>query len=299
MTAVSDCPACSAPSVGRTLRLDPARRERFVEFDRRKFGGLLTSWLNEFEVEVSICHACGHAWYRNQPSAAQLQAMYSAAKPMFVREAELSREPTAEMRRLMVCLHHLVDARADASTLLDYGSGFGRWARAAVAAGFVVTAFEPSYARAAEVGVPFELVYSTEQLRGRRFDVLQLEQVLEHVPDPFRTLHSLHEFCHPHTVIRVSVPNIVRANEGDRIWDLWPFDGRVPHILAPFEHLHGFTPRSLRTLCSRAGYKVDWSIRVWRTDLFGQLRRLGGHFVPQLGTTSLLLRSTRAASPAS
>ena len=35
----------------------------------------------------------------------------------------------------------------DKPTLLDYGSGFGRWARAAVEAGFEVIAFEPSNKR--------------------------------------------------------------------------------------------------------------------------------------------------------
>lgn len=291
MKSIDRCPACNASSIGPALALDGVRRERFIAFDQQKFGGLLTTWLKELEVAVSICVQCGHAWYRTQPSQIQLQEMYAAAKPMFIGADKISRQPTAAMRQEMIRLRCVLDSGSAPRTLLDYGSGFGRWARASVEAGFAVTAFEPSHARAEEETVPFELVNSLEQLRGRKFDALQLEQVLEHVSDPFATLRSLHQYCHPRSVLRVTVPNILRAPEGRRLWECWPFDGCVPHTLAPFEHLHGFTPRSLRLLCCRAGFRIDSNSRIWRNYPINQVRRLCGHLVPRLDSTKLVLRS--------
>lgn len=295
MKTIDRCPACDTGSPEQRVSLDAERSERFVAFDQRKFDGLLTSWLGEVQVAVSQCKACGHAWYRTQPSPGQLQQMYAGAKPLFAGADGISRQPTPAMQQEMTRLRRVLPVAKARPALLDYGSGFGRWARAAAQAGFVVTGFEPSHARGAEEQTTFELVNSLEQLRGRRFDVLQLEQVLEHVTDPLGTLRSLHEYCHADTVLRITVPNILRAPEGDRLWESWPFDGKVPHTLAPFEHLHGFTPRSLRVLCERAGFRIDSGLRVWRYYPVNQLRRLCGELISTLDSTQLILRSPRVA----
>ena len=77
------------------------------------------------------------------------------------------------------------------------------------------------------------------------------EQVLEHVPNPAEVLRALRECCTPETVVRIAVPNILRAWEGRGFWKVWPFDGQRPHTLAPFEHLHGFSRNRWTPLSSR------------------------------------------------
>ena len=55
--------------------------------------------------------------------------------------------------------------------------------------------------------------------------------------------------------MRITVSNILRCIEGEKIWEEWPFDGTRAHTMAPFEHLHGFVPCSLSNLIERAGYE--------------------------------------------
>lgn len=293
MRVVDRCPACDNGNPQIAAVLDAAKLERFVEFDRRKYGGLLTTWLEEVAPLVLRCPSCGHCWYKYQPEPRQLAQMYGSARSLIDNSVAISRDPTPQMVAEMRRLRSITGGLADPPVLLDYGSGFGRWARAAIDAGFQVVAFEPSQERGGEGGdVPFELVHDLQSLHARQFDAIQLEQVLEHVPDPLTTLKSLRDLCHSRTVLRVTVPNIFRATEGRDIWRDWPFNGSAPHILAPFEHLHGFTPASLRMLAVRAGFRPSNGLGIWNYYPANQVRRLLGRWCSSLGTTRLLLLPT-------
>jgi hypothetical protein len=180
--------------------------------------------------------------------------MYAAARPMASCRSLPGREPTERMRAEMRRLRRLCSGEGP-PRLLDYGSGQGRWAKAGLEAGFTVTAYEPSVARSGQEAVPFEVVHNLAQLDGREFEMIQLEQVLEHVPEPLDVLSGIRRYCIPSTVVRLTVPNLQRAPEGDAIWERWPFDGRRLHTLAPYEHLHAFTARSLRELLARSGFE--------------------------------------------
>lgn len=175
-------------------------------------------------------------------------------------------------------------------SLLDFGSGFGRWARAAVKEGFNVTAYEPAVSRGNEEGeYDFELVHELAALEGRRFEAINLEQVLEHVPDPLNVLHQVRKMSPSGGIVRITVPNLLRTPEGKNLWCDWPFDGHRVHTMAPYEHLHGFTPQSLCLLAKRAGLTPVRGMMIWRNYPIVQARSLLGGLFPRLGITKLLV----------
>ncbi len=284
---VNNCPACDVRLANIVAELDDENRARFIAFSDKKYNGLLTNWLSEIEPVVMRCVECGHCWYQNQPSNQQLSQMYGAANPMHPH-LPVSREPTERMLREMRKLRNLKSGPTP--TLLDYGSGFGRWARAGVRAGFKVYAYEPSQIRGAEEDIPFTLLHELDALRGMTFDIINLEQVLEHLPDPFATMKAIRAFCHKDTVVRLSVPNILRCEEGVVVWREWPFNGYRVHFLAPFEHLHGFTPASLVSLIKRAGYTELPRKQLLRHYPVLTLRNMSSQFYPPFGQTLALAK---------
>jgi SAM-dependent methyltransferase len=284
MLTINLCPACAEYRSDIVASLDAQNASRFAQYDDLKYGGLLSKWTESIPPVVSRCRVCGHCWYLNQPEPQQLSIMYAEAKPL-TSGLRVSREASQYMRQEMRRLTKLLRSNEKPSTLLDFGSGLGRWSRAAVLEGFSVTAYEPSLERGSEKNTPFELVHSIDELKNRKFDAIQLEQVLEHVPDPIVTLKKLHELCKPHTVIRITVPNLLRDQDGEKVWSTWPFDGRTPHFLAPFEHLHGFTPKSLDTLLKRAGFKNIGIKNEAKSAGANLLRRLIGRYHPILNST--------------
>ncbi|HYD74992.1 class I SAM-dependent methyltransferase [Ramlibacter sp.] len=286
--SVDACPACGGADFRRRVAIEEdGRRERLRRFSELKYGGLLDEWLEELRPEIVACDDCGHHWYRRQPSAAQLSRMYASGRPLV--EAAVSREPTPDMLVEMQRLARMSGRRAP--RLLDFGSGFGRWARAAARAGFRVHAYEPSAARGAETVEEFTLVHELAAIAGMQFEVVNLEQVLEHVPDPLETLRLVQGHFGPDTLLRVRVPNINRPPEGPGVWRDWPYDGRRVHIMAPFEHLHGFTPASLRALARRAGLAPVPRWRLARNYPVAWLRQAVEPVHPRWGSTFALLTS--------
>lgn len=278
------CPACDRTFGSVVATLDVERTKRFREFDQLKYGGVLSKWIDNIPPVVSGCRICGHVWYQNQPEVEQLGVMYAEAKPL-TGGLYVTRETSQYMRKEMRRLTKLLGTNEKPSTLLDFGSGFGRWSHVAVLVGFSVTAYEPSLERGSEKDTPFELVHSIDELRNRKFDVIQLEQVLEHVLDPLATLKQLRELCKPHTVIRITVPNLLRNQDGSKVWSTWPFDGQKAHFLAPFEHLHGFTPNSLDFLIERAGFRSISFVTEARHAKLNLLRRTIGRIFPKINST--------------
>jgi hypothetical protein len=280
---IDECPACAQGRGTVVAQLDTASRERFLAFSAVKFGGLLDDWLESVPPVVMHCPRCDHHWYRHQPSPERLALMYASGRRLG-NGPPPSVQPSGDMRREMQRLHRLCGG-LPGLRLLDFGAGSGRWSRAACDAGFEVAAFEPSASRSDSGHDRYELVHELGQLTGRRFDTIQLEQVLEHVPSPFDTLTLLRSLCRPGTVLRITVPNLWREAKAGPIWSRWPWDGESVHVLAPFEHLHGFSARSLDALLARSGYRSTTTVSAWRHYPANEVRRLIGAFWPAVSTT--------------
>lgn len=291
MRTIENCPACCADEATIVAALDDSERiARFHAFSQAKYGGLLDDWLNDVPPIVLRCSQCGHCWYNNQPSFEQINQMYATGRRL-LPEVRLSREPSAPMNNEMARLRRLIPQSPQLPSLLDYGSGYGRWARAAVMAGFEVTAYEPAVTRGGEEGaLDFEVIHDPTLLDARQFDAINLEQVLEHVPDPYATLTQIRKMCVPDAVVRITVPNLLRSPEGKLLWHEWPFDGSRIHTMAPFEHLHGFTPRSLFQLIGRAGFQM-LAVRRLAINYPGTLlRNMIGKVWPRMGQTLALVQ---------
>ena len=97
----------------------------------------------------------------------------------------------------------------------------------------------------------------------RRFDVVICEQVLEHVPDPWKAAANLKELCAPGGTVIVSTPFLVKVHELPQygMRDYWRF-----------------TPRGLRTLLEAAGLEVE-TVDSWgnRQAIVGNLKAWSAH----------------------
>lgn len=290
------CPVCGFAPILAVAAMDEARRARFLDFSRRKYGGLLDDWPEGWTLRVQSCARCGHCWLSPQPDETRLFAMYAAGRPLIPDATVLPGEPTPAMLEEMRRFRRMVGGAAT-PRLLDFGAGAGRWSRAAAAQGFAVTAYEPSAERSREAkDLPFESVRDPALLKGRRFEAINVEQVLEHVKDPLEILRFIASLAAPRALVRLTVPNVLRAPEGKALWQDWPFDGKRTHTLAPFEHLHGFTPASLEEAARRAGFRPICGVWAWFYAPVNQARRLAGRLAPVWGQTLLYARLSQADS---
>jgi SAM-dependent methyltransferase len=286
---IKNCPACGSKNISKVVSLDDKRKNSYLIFSELKYNQFLDDWLELLDIAIYGCSDCGHHNYKEQPSNEMLSAMYENGEALLPETSINRREPTAKMIHEMNKLKKILNIKNP--KLLDYGSGFGAWARAASGIGFDVTAFEPSQERGSEnKPMDFNLIHHEDELIGQFFDIINLEQVLEHIPDPVVLLKKLKVYCKPNTLLRISVPNILRCPEENNIWNDWPYDGRRVHTMSPFEHLHGFTPKSLNKVSQRAGFRVVNNLSAWTQYPKEMLRRYVGKIFPRLGQTFLILK---------
>jgi 2-polyprenyl-3-methyl-5-hydroxy-6-metoxy-1,4-benzoquinol methylase len=173
-----------------------------------------------------------------------------------------SRNPL--VRRLMAGFEHDLEellARAAPSSVIDVGCGEGvlvqRWARKLGAQARIVgvdleeESIQAGWARHAAPNLAYEIVRGPElPFAGGEFDLASAIEVLEHVPDPERTLSEMARCAREHLL--VSVPReplwrMLNVARGAYVRDLGNTPGHVNH----------FSRRSFTRLLARHGEVVE------------------------------------------
>ena len=125
--------------------------------------------------------------------------------------------------------------------VLDFGMGWGFWARGMAALGFSVQGCELSQERSEYAGRMGVVNVELNELVGV-YDVINMEQVLEHLPEPMAMINELVKRLQVGGVLIIGVPNGFRTRKslhGGR----WRPQKDALH---PFEHLNLFNRKSFK-----------------------------------------------------
>ena len=133
------------------------------------------------------CARCGLVWQRFAPGPAILTKLYGSwSEPEQLHERQDTlRHGQSYAQEVMLVLEHFGDPPS-AISVLDFGSGWGRWPRMAAAFGCQaygadLAADQSTWAEAQGV-----TMIDPEQLPAGRFHFVNTEQVFEHLVDPAR-----------------------------------------------------------------------------------------------------------------
>jgi 2-polyprenyl-3-methyl-5-hydroxy-6-metoxy-1,4-benzoquinol methylase len=134
-------------------------------------------------------------------------------------------------------------------SILDIGAGTGDFLEYCKDNKYEVTGTEPSEAArkvAKQKGI--DLYQSIDQIADRKFDVITMWHVLEHVPNLFECLEQLKEMLKEKGKLIVAVPNF-KSYDAEYYKEYWAaYD--VPR------HLWHFSQKSIRTLFESVEMKV-------------------------------------------
>jgi len=135
--------------------------------------------------------------------------------------------------------------------LLDVGAGAGLFLHAAQRDGWQVQGVE-----IASSGVEFarsrlgldvlQGSVTKVALSDRRYDVVTLQETIEHLLDPFADLKEILRVLRPGGALSITTPNF------DSV--AYKLIGREWSVLSPGEHLFYFTPRTLAAMLERVGF---------------------------------------------
>lgn len=203
--------------------------------------------------DLARCEACGLFFRAPRPTQAEIARSYATQNTYEAWSREIPDRDRMWAGRL-----RWVRRQVAGGALLDIGTGDAHFLDLARRYYEVVgTDFSPAAAqRALRRGYEIR-VGQIESLDfgARRFDVVTLWHVLEHLPHPLQALRAIHRLLQPRGVLVVAVPNEENAFVKNR------FLGKANYLIHPPVfgdeiHLIHFQPRTLRAMLTRGGFEV-------------------------------------------
>jgi len=159
------------------------------------------------------------------------------------------------------------------SKVLDIGTAGGAFMEASNTYGYETFGLEPSadlVIRGKTRGLNIQQgTIENHNFQKNSFDMICLWDVIEHLADPKSALIKIKELLKADGILLINFPDIGTLQAkiaGKYFW--W--------ILSV--HLHHFTRKSIKNLCSATGFQVFHFQRYWQMLEFGYLEKMAVHF---------------------
>lgn len=246
------CPVCAHRKV----------RERFSAPDR-------FDDKNGKQWKVVTCAKCDFTYLNPRPGPDFIAQYYSNAQ----YQPFLSTQEKRTVLDTLYCWIRYFNVKHKRRTiekikfkgsLLDIGCGTGEFLKEMQEHGWETAGIEKDRDAAQVAKKVYHLNVTTGDMlefrhSHKRFDVITFWHVLEHLPDPKRSLNQAGELLEKEGVILVALPNIAS-------FDAHFYRENWVALDAP-RHLHHFEPHSLKTLCEQSKMVVV-SFRQMVFDVF-------------------------------
>lgn len=216
--------------------------------------------------DVLRCPQCGLRWLSPRPNASGYQRLYSralyfggeGASPANYKD-EAKRRVDYWRARIRSAVKALGTGRTTVS-FFDYGAATGEFVRVAREEGYACVGLELSTdARAtAKVrnGVSLLSLDQIGQVEQMHFDVVHMNHVLEHMPDPLAHLRWCADRLNPWGLLVLEVPQQF-DNDLDRVRRWLRAGGKRPRFDAySLHHTYFFNPRTMTELLRQAGFQL-------------------------------------------
>lgn len=224
-------------------------------------------------IDVIECKGCGFKHIVPLPTPEELEKLYqgeyySTEKPRYIQEAEEDLEWLETTYREY---YKMLDMYACGETkrLLEIGSGPGFFLNCGKELGWDVTGIEPSrqaYQYSQRFGVKvINDTFSDDVVAGLgRFDMVFMDTVIEHLPDPRSLLETVKNVLDQHGVLCVISPNdynpLQKILREHLSYDPW--------WVVPHHHINYFDFHSMQGLLRKSGFEVLETTATFPMELF-------------------------------
>jgi SAM-dependent methyltransferase len=281
------CPCCKSENLKTILKLDNDKKiNSFKKYSKKYYQNFLSNFSFE-KVILARCVFCLHLFYKYQPSEIFLNEMYSIHQKNKIKKTlSIDTKKNINIRKILSKILRVNKCYS----ILDYGSGAGQLKEIAEELNLSYYAYEPSEERnLIDKKKKFFSNLNELQNVNIKFDIIFINQVLEHTKDPLFVMKNIKVLCHSKTIIYVSVPNFNRSKEGGKFFSSWPYDVRFNHhTIAPFQHLHCFNTLSLLKLMKNSGFKIKLNFKTVFNFNILILRVFLGLILKKVSTTEIV-----------
>jgi 2-polyprenyl-3-methyl-5-hydroxy-6-metoxy-1,4-benzoquinol methylase len=259
------CPACNYKSSQQLIRLEWDDEDIVKLF---KYRGYPLDFLQEGAYVIMECDRCGLLYQRYSPNQEFSEKIYNnwIGKR---RDANIddygfnpynSKSTIKNISQINYLLSHLPLKKTSEIKVLDFGMGWGGFCKAAQMMGLTVYGIEVTQNQVEYAKSQGLKVISWDEIPNYNFSIINSEQVLEHVDNPFSIVQHLLKGLSPKGLIRISVPKgeNVKCTLSKKPKKTWFTSKGAKYGLSPIEplqHLNSFNNHSRITMMSLLGLK--------------------------------------------
>lgn len=197
-----------------------------------------------------LCRHCGLVWVDPRPDPEALRSFYAEKYRADYKGATEPKKKHCyrEMRRANERVARLQAFYKPGDGVLDIGAGAGFFSRVLAENGVDYLGIEPNagYANFARETLGLggvEVGFLADVAGESRFDIITINHVFEHLPDPNESLQRMWRLLKPGGLVIMEVPNV----EAD-----YHSPDKVFHV----GHLYWYSPQSLSALVVKQGMAV-------------------------------------------
>ena len=221
--------------------------------------------------EVIDCKVCKFKHVHPIPTDEELGELYAAEfyskkKPNYLKDSEEDIDWWMETYKNYF---KLIGEHTKGKKLLDIGSGPGYFIKCGEKLGFDVTGVEPSKDAAVyskKMGLKVINAYFDMELAREigKFDIVTMNLVLEHIPDPTSFLKAIQTVLKPNGILFLLSPNDYNPFQMILKNDL----GFKPWWVSPMQHINYFDFYSVTKLLKRVGFVPEEITTTYPMELF-------------------------------
>ena len=210
---------------------------------------------SRFDINILQCQSCSVGYSEEFPLNSQ--DIYSSTEYLPIAKSDYLQNVRYRKERFgaerVEILEKYLQGRRDGPDLLDVGCGTGWCIDCAKSAGFNASGQEigkelAEFART-RTGVDVFSVPIIDLPIDRRYDVITMFDVLEHLSNPVQALQHLFRLLKTGGVLFFFAPNLDSLG--------FKLLGGGSSLCMPVEHLFYFTERSVRLMLRKTGFKVE------------------------------------------
>lgn len=208
--------------------------------------------ITQESFNLITCTSCGLVATSPRPADNKLGDYYKSEKYISHSGTSQGLVNQLYLRARKIALnwkYQIINELHPSGKLLDFGCGTGEFMHHMKTKGWQVTGMEPSDdARAKAESLSQTQIFKTEESISGKYDVITLWHVLEHLPEPNRTMEKLKAVLNDSGTLLIAVPNH------------WSFDGQHygPHW-AGYDvprHLWHFNQKAMVLFLQKHGLHV-------------------------------------------
>lgn len=251
------CPACKSQSFNEIFSLPYSDKglENYLEEFYNSQGRIELDYLKDESYTLLKCTSCSLIFQKFIPDDFLMSKLYEQwIDPDFVKQESFERPLHYYSQKA----HEIIDVikytgkEPKDLKFMDFGMGWAEWCKLSKSFGVDIYGMELSTERIKNAEMHHIKIVEWEDLPNHKFDLINTEQVIEHIPNPLETIKYLSDSLNNDGLLKISVPNGKTAERNIKLKD-WsqPRDSELSmHIVTPLEHINVFTTESIVKMAS-------------------------------------------------